>query len=181
MLLRASIGRHREEQQLQVDDEELVARSRADLRDAVGLTAEPVDAVQRWGGGLPQYAVGHLDRVRRIRDHVGAVPGLAVCGAAYDGLGIPACIASAEDAARQVLDGLPPADHPAAGRAPTTRDNGAMTDSTDRADAQPRQDRQGPQRLHPLHDVVGVPPAGRRWGTPTARRRRARSTSSSTR
>jgi oxygen-dependent protoporphyrinogen oxidase len=70
--------------------------------------------VQRWGGGLPQYAVGHLDRVRRIRSAVAYVPGLAVCGAAYDGLGIPACIASAESAARQVLDQLP-AGHPTAG------------------------------------------------------------------
>ncbi len=108
MVLRASVGRHREERALQVDDDELVARVRADLRDAVGLDAEPVDAVvTRWGGGLPQYAVGHLDRVRRIRAHVGHLPGLAVCGAAYDGLGIPACIASAEHAVRHVLDQLP--------------------------------------------------------------------------
>src|SRR3546814_2260132 len=49
----------------------------------------------RWGGGLPQYAVGHLDRVARIRASVASVPGLAVCGAAYDGIGIPAVIASA--------------------------------------------------------------------------------------
>ena len=68
----------------------------------------PVDAhVQRWGGALPQYAVGHLDRVRRVRAAVAQQPGLAVCGAAYDGVGIPACIASAEAAATQVLAGLP--------------------------------------------------------------------------
>jgi oxygen-dependent protoporphyrinogen oxidase len=59
--------------------------------------------VSRWGGGLPQYAVGHLDRVARIRSGVANVPGLAVCGAAYDGIGIPACIASARRAADQVL------------------------------------------------------------------------------
>ena len=108
VLLRASVGRHRDEQELQVTDEELVARVLADLGDAVGLDAQPVDAVvTRWGGGLPQYAVGHLDRVRSIREHVGRLPGLAVCGAAYDGLGIPACIASAELAAHQVIDALP--------------------------------------------------------------------------
>ena len=107
VLMRTSMGRHREEGRLQVDDEELVSRSLADLRDLIGLDATPVDRhVQRWGGGLPQYAVGHLDRVRRVRAAVRAVPGLAVCGAAYDGLGIPACIASAELAARQVLDHL---------------------------------------------------------------------------
>jgi protoporphyrinogen/coproporphyrinogen III oxidase len=104
VLLRTSLGRHREEADLQVPDEELVARSVRDLADATGVRAGPVDShVQRWGGALPQYAVGHLDRVRRTRDAVAAVPGLAVCGAAYDGLGIPACIATGRAAAAQVL------------------------------------------------------------------------------
>ena len=58
--------------------------------------------MQRWGGGLPQYAVGHLDRVARIRAAVAAVPRLAICGAAYHGVGIPAVIASAHRAAAEV-------------------------------------------------------------------------------
>jgi len=100
LLLRTSLGRHREEASLQAADEDLVAASLADLAEATGLAARPVDGrVQRWGGGLPQYAVGHLDRVARIREAVAAVPGLAVCGAAYDGVGIPAVIASARRAA----------------------------------------------------------------------------------
>jgi oxygen-dependent protoporphyrinogen oxidase len=103
LVLRTSLGRHREEATLQATDDELVAWSLADLRDAVGLAADPVDThVQRWGGGLPQYAVGHLDRVARIRAAVAAVPGLAVCGAAYDGVGIPAVIGSAHRAAREI-------------------------------------------------------------------------------
>ena len=103
LLLRTSLGRHGEEATLQATDEELVAWSLADLRDAVGLTSRPVDThVQRWGGGLPQYAVGHLDRVARIRAAVAAVPGLALCGAAYDGVGIPAVIASAHRAAAEL-------------------------------------------------------------------------------
>jgi oxygen-dependent protoporphyrinogen oxidase len=102
-LLRTSVGRHREEAVLQVPDDELVAASLADLAEATGLTARPVDShVQRWGGGLPQYAVGHLDRVARIRAAVARVPGLAVCGAAYDGVGIPAVIASAHRAAAEI-------------------------------------------------------------------------------
>lgn len=106
LFLRTSLGRHREEVALQASDEELVAWSLADLREAVGLRAEPVDVhVQRWGGGLPQYAVGHLDRVARVRASVGAVPGLAVCGAAYDGVGIPAVIGSARRAVAEVLPG----------------------------------------------------------------------------
>ncbi|MGH3361151.1 MAG: protoporphyrinogen oxidase, partial [Nocardioides sp.] len=102
VVLRTSLGRHREEASLQVSDDELVAASLADLGEATGLNASPVDShVQRWGGGLPQYAVGHLDRVERIRADVarastGSTGGrVAVCGAAYDGVGIPAVIASA--------------------------------------------------------------------------------------
>lgn len=100
LVLRTSLGRFGEEPTLQVPDEELVRASLADLTEATGLTAAPVDAVvQRWGGGLPQYWVGHTDRVARIRAAVAAVPGLAVCGAAYDGVGIPATIRSAHTAA----------------------------------------------------------------------------------
>jgi len=106
-LLRCSIGRHREEQVLQRSDDELVEAALADLAEAAGITARPVDShVQRWGGALPQYAVGHLDRVRAVREAVAAQPGLAVCGAAYDGVGLPACIASAEAAATQVVQAL---------------------------------------------------------------------------
>ncbi len=102
-LLRASIGRHREEASLQASDEELVAHVVADLSLATGQQLRPVDShVQRWGGALPQYAVGHLDRVARIRAAVAAVPGLEVCGAAYDGVGIPAVIGSARRAAVEV-------------------------------------------------------------------------------
>lgn len=101
--LRTSIGRVHEEASLDFPDEELVAQSLADLADAVGLTARPVDThVQRWTDGLPQYSVGHLERVARIRAAVAQVPGLAVCGAAYDGVGIPAVIASAHRAAAEV-------------------------------------------------------------------------------
>jgi oxygen-dependent protoporphyrinogen oxidase len=102
-ILRASLGRHREEATLQATDDELVARVVADLAEATGQPIEPVDVhVQRWGGALPQYAVGHLDRVARIRRAVAEVPGLEVCGAAYDGVGIPAVIGSARRAAVRV-------------------------------------------------------------------------------
>ena len=100
--LRTSIGRHGGEATLQVPDAGLVRVSLGDLRSIVGITAVPVDShVQRWGGGLPQYGVGHVARVARIR--AGAdLPGLAVCGAAYDGVGIPAVIGSARRAVASV-------------------------------------------------------------------------------
>jgi oxygen-dependent protoporphyrinogen oxidase len=104
IVLRASLGRHGETEILERDDEELAKAALADLAEAVGLTAAPVDRhVQRWIDALPQYAVGHLDRVARIR--AALPPGLAVAGAAYDGVGIPACIASAGTAVRTLIEG----------------------------------------------------------------------------
>lgn len=109
VVIRCSLGRHREEHQLQASDEELTEHALTDLADAIGLSVRPIDSqVQRWGGGLPQYAVGHLDRVATIRQEVARLPGLAVCGAAYDGIGIPACIASAQLAVASLLADLPP-------------------------------------------------------------------------
>jgi oxygen-dependent protoporphyrinogen oxidase len=107
-LVRCSVGRLGDEAILQRDDAELAGLAAADLAVAAGVPASQlVDVrVTRWGGGLPQYSVGHLGRVARIRAGVAAEPGLAVCGAAYDGVGIPACIASARQAAGQVLDHL---------------------------------------------------------------------------
>jgi protoporphyrinogen/coproporphyrinogen III oxidase len=104
-VVRCSLGRIGEEQVLQRTDEELVALSRDELAASLGARG-PVLAsrVTRWGGGLPQYTVGHAARVARIRAAVAGQPGLAVCGAAYDGLGIPACIATARLAAQQVLE-----------------------------------------------------------------------------
>lgn len=103
LLLRTSVGRAGEVGTLDRTDAELAAGSLADLREAIGQTGDPVDShVQRWVDGLPQYAVGHGVRMRELRHWVDQVPGLAVCGAAYDGVGIPAVIASAHRAAAQV-------------------------------------------------------------------------------
>ncbi|MFD1826723.1 MULTISPECIES: protoporphyrinogen oxidase [Mumia] len=107
VVLRASLGRAGEEHVLQRDDADLVALAVGDLGDAVGLRGPLADAhVQRWGGGLPQYTVGHLTRVAQIATEIAATPGLEVCGAAYEGVGIPAVIASARAAADRVCDHL---------------------------------------------------------------------------
>jgi oxygen-dependent protoporphyrinogen oxidase len=104
VIIGCSVGRVGEEALLQRDDAELAGLAAADLAGATGVRGAPAAArVSRWGGGLPQYTVGHLDRVARIRAGVASLPGLAVCGAAYDGVGIPACIATARQAADQVL------------------------------------------------------------------------------
>ncbi|GGJ78008.1 protoporphyrinogen oxidase [Pilimelia anulata] len=99
VLLRASLGRYGEEAVLQADDHALVATARADLAALLGARLpEPLAAhVQRWGGALPQYRPGHLDRVAAAR--AALPPGLALAGAACDGIGIPACVASGRRAA----------------------------------------------------------------------------------
>lgn len=104
-VIRTSVGRAGETTLLQHDDGELATRALADLRSAFGSLPDPADhAVQRWGGGLPQYDVGHLDRVETIERSIAGVQGLEVCGAAYRGVGIPAVIASGRAAARRLLD-----------------------------------------------------------------------------
>ncbi|MEI4271445.1 protoporphyrinogen oxidase [Klenkia sp. LSe6-5] len=98
--VRSSVGRYLEEEQLQRPDDDLTAAVVAEVAELLGLAdPEPVDThLVRWGGGLPQYLVGHVERVAAIRSAVAAVPGLAVAGAAYDGVGVPACIRGARRA-----------------------------------------------------------------------------------
>lgn len=103
LLVRGSVGRFGEPGALRADDDELVRLVRADLAELTGVTAAPLDVyVMRWGGGLPQYGVGHLDVVARIEQAVAEVPGLAIAGAALHGVGIPACIATATAAASRI-------------------------------------------------------------------------------
>jgi len=104
IFVRCSLGRIGEEQVLQRDDGELTALAAADLAAATGVRGAPTASlVTRWGGALPQYTVGHLDRVARIQASLAAQPRLAGCGAAYAGVGIPACIATARAAVDQVV------------------------------------------------------------------------------
>ncbi|HEX5994055.1 MAG TPA: protoporphyrinogen oxidase [Jiangellales bacterium] len=107
VILRASVGRHRQISELQRSDEEIVELVLTDLADTLGLGGRPVAArVTRWGGALPQYAVGHVERMNRVRKAVANISGLAVCGAAFDGVGIAACIGLARTAAESVLADL---------------------------------------------------------------------------
>jgi oxygen-dependent protoporphyrinogen oxidase len=102
VIVRASLGRAGEEERLQFDDAVLIERARRDLGELIGGELPPPAAcwIQRWGGGLPQYAPGHLDRIATARAALPA--GLALAGAAFDGVGIPACVASGERAAEDV-------------------------------------------------------------------------------
>ncbi|MGL5858771.1 MAG: protoporphyrinogen oxidase [Angustibacter sp.] len=108
VVIRASVGRHGDARNLDRDDPDLIAAVLGDLRGLPGLRLpDPVAAVvTRWRGGLPQYTVGHLARVDRVRRAVARLPGVAVAGAGYDGVGVPACIESGWSAAATVLDHL---------------------------------------------------------------------------
>ncbi len=98
---------------LQADDATLLQRTFAEAGRIPGWErAELITGcVSRWGGGLPQYRVGHLDLVARIRQSLAAVPGVAVAGAAYDGIGIAACLGSAAAAVDKIIGDLGQAGH----------------------------------------------------------------------
>jgi oxygen-dependent protoporphyrinogen oxidase len=108
VIVRLSIGRAGEEAVLQRDDAALAAQAHAELGELLGapLPAPAASWVQRWGGALPQYAPGHLGRVAAARAALTERPGIALAGAAYDGVGIPACVASGETAAEDLVKSL---------------------------------------------------------------------------
>jgi oxygen-dependent protoporphyrinogen oxidase len=101
--LRASVGRVGEEHALQRDEDALLADVLADLTELSGVEAKPTAwTVTKWGGGLPQYGVGHAAAVAEIERAVERVPGLAVAGAVFRGVGIPACVRTATAAAERL-------------------------------------------------------------------------------
>jgi oxygen-dependent protoporphyrinogen oxidase len=104
VLIRGFLGGMLNASILSEDDGALVARTRAELRAALGITAEPVlTRLHRWPASMPQYRVGHLARVETIEHAVAALPGLTLAGGAYRGVGIADCVRAGEAAAEQSL------------------------------------------------------------------------------
>ncbi len=117
-LIRAFIGRAGQESALDGTDEELLQLVREELRRTLGITTPPIlYRLFRWPKAMPQYTLGHLDRLAIIERRLAAHPGLFVAGNAYRGIGIPDCIASGEAAAEAALKFLP---LPSSERAPAT-------------------------------------------------------------
>jgi len=107
VLVRVFVGGALDPAVLDLDDAALEALARDEVAEILGARGGPgLARVERWHGSMPQYHVGHLDRVARIDAAVAAHPGLALAGAAYRGVGIPQVIASGQAAARRCL---PPA------------------------------------------------------------------------
>ena len=103
--LRASVGRSDDTRFVTLSDEEIVARIQAELVELMGIEGDPLAwRVRRWMGSLPQYRPGHTDNVERWETALAqSLPGVVLAGAALRGLGVPACIASGQAAARSLL------------------------------------------------------------------------------
>ena len=103
-LLRCFIGGAQNETVLQLSDEQIVAMVREELRQIIGLAADPLFArAYRWRSAMAQYSVGHLERLQRIDNLLAQLPGLALAGNGYRGIGVPDCIRSGSEAARKTL------------------------------------------------------------------------------
>jgi oxygen-dependent protoporphyrinogen oxidase len=106
ILMRVFVGGALDPEAMQLPDAALVELAAAEVRDLLGVRGEPkLVRVERWGHAMPQYHVGHMDRVARIAAAIGRHGGLALAGAAYEGVGIPQVIASGQKAARLAIDG----------------------------------------------------------------------------
>jgi protoporphyrinogen/coproporphyrinogen III oxidase len=104
-LIRCFLGGTRDEAVLQLPDDEILNIVREELRQILGLNAEPLfTRIYRWKGAMAQYVVGHLERLARIEGLLKQLPGLVLAGNAYRGIGVPDCVRSGEAAAQQALE-----------------------------------------------------------------------------
>ena len=104
-LLRAFVGGALQPELLELNEDELLTRVLGDLRDLLGIERAPLfSEVTKWERSMPQYHVGHVERVRQIEARLAALPGLVLAGNAYSGLGIPDCIRSGEVAADRIYE-----------------------------------------------------------------------------
>jgi oxygen-dependent protoporphyrinogen oxidase len=104
-LLRCYVGRSGQEDWVSMEDEEIVAKVRRDMRELAGITADPLFyEITRLPHSMPQYPVGHLERVQAARDELDqAMPGTVIAGAGFHGVGLPDCIRQGREAAEHAL------------------------------------------------------------------------------
>jgi protoporphyrinogen/coproporphyrinogen III oxidase len=104
VLLRTFVGGALQPEMFLLADEEMVARVKKDLHELLGITGEPLfAAVTKWDNSMPQYEVGHLERVAAIEADLDDLDGLTLAGNSYRGAGIPDCIRSGEAAAEKLF------------------------------------------------------------------------------
>ncbi len=104
VLLKCSVGHSGDRSALDLGDEQLIGAVRADLAAAMDVRAAPLETrICRFERALPQYKVGHLERVGRIESALAELSAVSVCGAAYRGVGVASCIGSGQAVADRVL------------------------------------------------------------------------------
>jgi len=109
VLMRGFVGGPRDQSIIERSDEELIEIARTSFVKLLGVKPDAVPVfgrVYRWVGGMPQYTMGHLDRVDEIESRTAAIAGLGLAGGAYRGVGVPNCLDSGEQAAHKVLKDL---------------------------------------------------------------------------
>ena len=107
ILARVFLGGVMQTDMMKLSDDEMIAAAREEFRDLLGVAAAPgMTEVQRWPAAMPQYAVGHLDRVAKIEAVAAQIPDLFLAGAAYRGVGVPDCVHSGEIAAEAAFERL---------------------------------------------------------------------------
>ncbi len=103
-IVRCFLGGVRDKQILEASEEEILAIVHDELRQIIGLVAEPLFArVYKWKSSMAQYSVGHLERLQRIESLRQKLPGLALAGNGYSGIGVPDCVRSGAEAAGKIL------------------------------------------------------------------------------
>ena len=113
VLLRAFAGGALQPEIFALDESEMASRVETDLRELLGITSKPLfTEVAKWERSMPQYEVGHLDRIKEIENEVSKLPGLVLAGNSYRGAGIPDCIRSGETAAETITATPAPAPTP---------------------------------------------------------------------
>jgi oxygen-dependent protoporphyrinogen oxidase len=102
--VRAFFGGAHDERAVDLPEKELIALAQSELKQILGITAEPEFAMSsRWLRAMPQYEVGHLDCVVKINQLAATLEGLALCGSAYSGVGVPDCVRSGREVAKSVI------------------------------------------------------------------------------
>jgi len=102
-IVRCFLGGARDEQVLDNSDNDILRIVRTELEQILGLTANPLFArVYKWKGAMAQYSVGHIERLKRIEALCQGLPGLALAGNGFSGIGVPDCVRSGTDAASRV-------------------------------------------------------------------------------